>query len=132
MKEELMAFERLLLIMLRRQLPFIKTLEFNDNRGIEIEVSLNKLKEHYNMEYQDWFMDLYNENPEEAIKFINHSPVIGIMFEGGDDLDGVDDIIEKLIWKLVSESSIPSDFRSAFNRWHGITGKKVGSYTYAL
>lgn len=129
--DELKAFERLLLILIRRELPFVMTMEFNDNRGIEIEVSLSKVKEFYDLEYQDWFEEMYNQNPDEAIKFVNFSPVLGIMFvDEDDDLDGVNEIIEKLIWHTVSQSAIPSEFRSAFNRWYGMTGKKVGSYTY--
>jgi hypothetical protein len=135
MEKEVKIMINLILKTVRKKYPFIKNIEYYDNyRGFETVVSISKLKEFYNLKYDSWFKNLYEENPEEALETISYSPIIEIPFKMEDNIDDILDIgeaIEFEIKNLTYRSNIvPSNLKVYFRTAFGYFGSYAGSYIF--
>lgn len=135
MEKEVKIMINLILKTVRKKYPFIKNIEYYDNyRGFETVVSISKLKEFYGLKYDSWFKNLYEENPEEALKTISYSPIIEIPFKMDDNIDDILDIgkaIEIEIKNLTYRSNfVPSNLKVYFRAAFGYFGSYAGSYIF--
>lgn len=133
MDKTLEIFKVLVLRLVRKTLPFVKDINFYENRGFEVTVSISKLKEYYGLKYESWFKDLYEENPEEALKTISYSPIIEIPFkmEGNDDILDLGDLIADDIKRLsYKTTAVPTEIQMNFRKKFGTFGITAGSYIF--
>lgn len=134
MNKTLEIFKILVLRFVRKRFPFVNDINFYDGyRGFEVTVSISKLKEHYGLKYESWFKDLYEENPEEALKTISYSPIIEIPFkmEGDDDILDLGDLIADDIKRLLYKTAaVPTELQMNFRKTYGTFGITAGSYVF--